>query len=139
MIFLGKKLTAYVKSEPEPEQHGPVKVVVGTTFDEIVFDNSKNVLIEFYAPWCGHCKTLAPVYEELAEKFHDRKDVVIAKIDGTANDFPRDTFEVQGFPTLYFKPAGAGSSIVQYNGDRGLKDLEKFVKAHSLNPGKDEL
>ena len=45
-----------------------VKVVVASTFDEIVNDPTKDVLIEFYAPWCGHCKSLAPKYEELASK-----------------------------------------------------------------------
>ena len=43
-------------------------MVVGKNFDEIVNDESKDVLIEFYAPWCGHCKSLAPKYEELGEK-----------------------------------------------------------------------
>jgi len=137
--FLGHKLSPFFKSEPVPEHQGPVTVVVGSTFDDIVLDDSKNVMIEFYAPWCGHCKTLAPIYEDLGKSFEDRKDVVIAKIDATANDFPRDKFEVQGFPTIYFKPAGAGSTVITYNGDRGLKDLEKFVKTHSTKSGKDEL
>lgn len=44
------------------------KVVVASSFDEIVNDPTKDVLIEFYAPWCGHCKSLAPKYEELATK-----------------------------------------------------------------------
>ena len=44
------------------------QVVVGETFDEIVNDPTKDVLIEFYAPWCGHCKNLEPIYRELGEK-----------------------------------------------------------------------
>jgi protein disulfide isomerase family A protein 3 len=48
------ELEAYLKSQEIPEQTGDVKVVVAKNFDEIVNDNSKDVLIEFYAPWCGH-------------------------------------------------------------------------------------
>lgn len=44
------------------------QVAVAKNFDELVNDPEKDVLIEFYAPWCGHCKSLAPKYEELAEK-----------------------------------------------------------------------
>lgn len=67
--FLDGKLEPYLKSEPVPaSQDEPVKVVVAKNFDEIVNDPTKDVLIEFYAPWCGHCKSLAPKYDELATK-----------------------------------------------------------------------
>ena len=85
--YYNGELENYVKSEPIPEDNdGPVKVwmvelcsyysslhwyhqvVVGKNFDEIVNDEEKDVLIEFYAPWCGHCKSLAPKYEELGSK-----------------------------------------------------------------------
>lgn len=46
----------------------PGQVVVAENFDSIVNDESKDVLIEFYAPWCGHCKNLEPKYKELGEK-----------------------------------------------------------------------
>uniref|UniRef100_A0A8C0JQ46 Protein disulfide-isomerase A3 n=1 Tax=Canis lupus dingo TaxID=286419 RepID=A0A8C0JQ46_CANLU len=45
-----------------------VKVVVAENFDEIVNNENKDVLIEFYAPWCGHCKNLEPEHKELGEK-----------------------------------------------------------------------
>lgn len=46
--------------------------MVAQNFDSIVNDNSKDVLIEFYAPWCGHCKNLEPKYKELGEKVRDQ-------------------------------------------------------------------
>ena len=72
-----------------------MQVVVGESFDEIVNDPTKDVLMEFYAPWCGHCKSLEPKYFELAVKLRDSKDIVIAKMDATANDVPYP-YEVQG-------------------------------------------
>lgn len=61
-------LEPYLKSEAIPEVNdAPVKIAVGKNFDEIVISNGKDTLIEFYAPWCGHCKKLAPIYDELGQ------------------------------------------------------------------------
>lgn len=67
--LLDGKLEPFVKSEPVPESNdGPVKVAVGKNFKELVTDSGRDALIEFYAPWCGHCQKLAPVWDELGEK-----------------------------------------------------------------------
>ncbi|KAH9996939.1 protein disulfide isomerase [Xylariaceae sp. FL0662B] len=127
--FSAGKIEPSLKSEPIPEtQEGPVTVVVGKTYEEIVLDDSKDVLIEFYAPWCGHCKALAPKYDDLAglyanSEFKDK--VVIAKVDATNNDVPD---EIQGFPTIKLYPAGAKGEPVTYSGSRTVDDLIKFVK-----------
>jgi protein disulfide isomerase family A protein 3 len=65
--FKAGKLEAYLKSEeiPEDNDSADVKVAVGKNFDDLVLNNDKDTLIEFYAPWCGHCKKLAPTFEEL--------------------------------------------------------------------------
>ena len=57
------KLKAHIKSQPKPKKQGSVVTVVGKTFEEIVMNEKKDVLIEFYAPWCGHCKKLEPIYK----------------------------------------------------------------------------
>lgn len=73
--YLAGGLKPKIKSESVPEsQDGPVTVVVGENFDQVVMDESKDVLIEFYAPWCGHCKSLAPKWDELGEKVGDAND-----------------------------------------------------------------
>ena len=55
--YFANKLHPEIKSQPVPKKNkGAVKTVVGSTFDKIVNDASKDVLIELYAPWCGHCK-----------------------------------------------------------------------------------
>jgi len=57
-----------MKSEPIPATNDePVKVIVGKNFDEIVMNSPHDVLLMFYAPWCGHCKTLHPIYDVVAK------------------------------------------------------------------------
>ena len=64
-----------LKSEPIPEsQDEPVLVLVGKQFDEVVFDDSKDVFLELYASWCGHCKRLKPTWDSLGEHFAGLKD-----------------------------------------------------------------
>jgi protein disulfide isomerase family A protein 3 len=132
--LLDGKLEPYLKSEPIPTNTDEkVKVVVAKQFNEIVNDPSKDVLIEFYAPWCGHCKSLAPKYEELAEKLSDESDIVIAKMDATANDVPK-TFDVKGFPTIYFVPKGSKNNPRKYEGAREVDDFIKYLARESTDP-----
>jgi len=122
-----------LKSEPVPEQTGPVKVVVAKNFDEIVNDETKDVLIEFYAPWCGHCKSLAPKYDELGSKLSKETGIVIAKMDATANDVPPQ-FQVQGFPTLFFVPKNNKRNPIKYEGGREVDDFIKYIAKQSTEP-----
>ncbi|XP_041652276.1 protein disulfide-isomerase A3 [Cheilinus undulatus] len=132
--YFAGKLKKYLKSEPIPENNdGPVKVVVAENFDSIVNDESKDVLIEFYAPWCGHCKSLEPKYKELGEKVASDPNIVIAKMDATANDVP-SPYEVSGFPTLYFAPAGQKMNPKKYEGGREVSDFISYLKREATNP-----
>uniref|UniRef100_A0A6M2DV45 Protein disulfide-isomerase n=1 Tax=Xenopsylla cheopis TaxID=163159 RepID=A0A6M2DV45_XENCH len=128
--MLAGNLEAYMKSEPIPESNdAPVKVAVAKNFDEIVTNNEQDTLIEFYAPWCGHCKKLAPVYDELGEKLKD-EDVAIVKFDASNNDVP-SVYDVTGFPTLYWAPKDSKDSPVRYDGGRELDDFIKYIAKHS--------
>ncbi|KAL4785822.1 thioredoxin-like domain-containing protein [Aspergillus varians] len=127
---LDGKVDPSIKSEPIPEaQDGPVSVVVAHSYKDIVIENDKDVLLEFYAPWCGHCKALAPKYDELAELYAKNKEfaskVTIAKIDATANDVPDS---ITGFPTIKLFPAGSKDTPIEYSGSRTVEDLANFVK-----------
>jgi len=135
--FLRDELAPTIKSEEIPENNnGPVKILVANNFDQIVNDPTKDVFVEFYAPWCGHCKKLAPLYEELGINLKDKPNIVISKIDATANDVPMK-YNIRGFPTLKFFPA-KDKTPIDYEGDRTLEDMQKFVERHSTN-FKDEL
>ncbi|KAH9617278.1 hypothetical protein KSS87_004503 [Heliosperma pusillum] len=93
--FLEDTLKPFYKSEPVPESNdGDVKIVVGNNFDEIVLDESKDVLLELYAPWCGHCQSLEPTYNKLAHHLRGIDSIVVAKMDGTTNEHPRAKMEV---------------------------------------------
>ena len=129
-----------MKSEPEPEpgeQRGAVTVVVAKTFERVVTgpDATRAVLIEFYAPWCGHCKKLAPTYEKVARAFERDADVTVAKMDAVANDVPDARFVVKGFPAIYLR---VGEVIVPYAGDRSGADMVKFVRTHLGERGRVE-
>ncbi|XP_030560456.1 protein disulfide-isomerase A3 [Drosophila novamexicana] len=124
--LLDNELEPYIKSEPIPESNDtPVKVAVAKNFDEVVINNGKDTLVEFYAPWCGHCKKLTPIYEELAEKLQN-EEVAIVKMDATANDVPPE-FNVRGFPTLFWLPKDSKNKPVSYNGGREIDDFIKYI------------
>merc|ERR1712142_214302 len=115
----------YIKSEPVPDNSAAsVKVAVAKNFEELVTKSEKDVLVEFYAPWCGHCKELTPIYDELGEKMAEEA-VEIVKMDATANDVP-PAYDVKGFPTLYWVPKGS-KKPESYNGGRELDDFIKFI------------
>ncbi|XP_028419878.1 protein disulfide-isomerase A2 [Perca flavescens] len=129
----------YYRSEEIPEDwnKGPVKVLVGKNFESVALDPTKNVFVEFYAPWCGHCKELTPIWEQLGEKYADKDDIIIAKMDSTANEV--ESIAIQGFPTLKYFPAG-GKEVVDYTGNRDLETLSKFLDNGGVLPegGSDE-
>ncbi|KAL6727613.1 hypothetical protein Aduo_009476 [Ancylostoma duodenale] len=127
------KAKAYVKSAPLPrDDKGPVRTLVGSNFDKVVNDESKDVLIEFYAPWCGHCKAFEPKYKELAAKLKKTQpNLIIAKMDATANDAP-SAYAVEGFPTIYFAPSGKKGTPIKYSGNRDLDHLTKFMEDNAV-------
>lgn len=130
------KLARSIRSqEPPKSNHGVIKEAVGTTFDDIVTNNPKDVLVEFYAPWCGHCKALAPKYAEVAEKLKRSKNLLVAKIDASQNDVPSSKFELQGFPTLYLKPASdSRKGPARFEGAREVQDIIAFVRQYAHHP-----
>ena len=84
--------------------------------------------VMFFAPWCGHCKRLAPTWEELAGKRNTEKEVTIAKVDCTEQTALCSAQDVTGYPTLKFFKSGAEKEDgVKYRGGRDLDSLQKFI------------
>ncbi|KAI3450560.1 hypothetical protein Pfo_007225 [Paulownia fortunei] len=134
--FLEDKLKPFYKSDPIPETNdGDVKIIVGNNFDDIVLDESKDVLLEIYAPWCGHCQALEPTYNKLAKHLRGIESLVVAKMDGTTNEHPRA--KADGFPTIFFFPAGKKSdNPISVDTDRTVVAFYKFLKKHASIPFK---
>lgn len=106
--------------------------LIPSNFDSVVFQSGKPALVEFFAPWCGHCKNLAPVYEELATAFAAAGNKVsIANVDVDKHKDLGKRFGVQGFPTLKWFDGTPGAEPEDYNGGRDLESLTKFVTEKS--------
>ncbi|RKF72813.1 Protein disulfide-isomerase tigA [Golovinomyces cichoracearum] len=101
--------------------------LTSSNFDDLVL-NGKPSFIEFFAPWCGHCKALAPDWEKLAQDFAFAQDkIVIAKVDAQAEKSLGSRFGIQGFPTIKFFD-GKSETPEDYNGGRDLESLTEFVE-----------
>ena len=100
-------------------------------FDEVVLQSGKPALVEFFAPWCGHCRNLVPVYEELAQTFAFASDKIsIAKVDADAHKTLGRRFGIQGFPTIkWFN--GKSDKPEHYEGGRDIESLTAFVAEKS--------
>ena len=82
-------------------------------------DTNKHILVDYFAPWCGHCKELIPEWEKLAVELKDRDDVVVATMDATKNELSHTI--VRSFPTIRLYKKGRSSPFsewTEYNGER---------------------
>lgn len=124
------KSSSSSSSGEKKKKEGPSDVVVLTdeNFNKTVMKDSDNVwFVEFYAPWCGHCKSLAPTWEELATALKGK--VKVGKVDATAEKVLASTYQIQGFPTLKLFPLGekTASLVKSYEGPRTLEALINYT------------
>lgn len=116
----------------DASQPGGGKQVVSLTdadFDARVMGSDEPWLVEFYAPWCGHCKSLAPEWAAAAEALEG--DVNVAAVDATQHAAIASRFGVRGYPTIKYIPAGASSDadVQDYNGGRDASSITQWAQA----------
>eukprot|EP00904_Undaria_pinnatifida_P002486 jgi/Undpi1/12238/HiC_scaffold_5.g01914.m1 len=137
--YFAGELEQHFKSEvlSPGDNTGPLKVVKGQTFKSMVIDSEENVLLEFYAPWCGHCNRLEPIYKGLAEKLERRDNLVVAKMDISANDVNhpgvgRRAVVTSQLPAIYYFRSGSKDTPEAYEGVKDAESLEAFVDEMAL-------
>jgi len=121
--FVNKKTGLNVRVKEAPS---PVVTLTTENFNRIVKDETKNVLVEFYAPWCGHCKKLAPDYDKVGASFDGESSVVVAKLDADAHKDVAQQYDVSGYPTLKWFPKN-NKAGEDYNGGRSPSDFVDFI------------
>jgi thioredoxin 1 len=93
-----KEETSPAVAAAKPPGEAGLAHVTDDTFDELVLQSTLPVLVDFWAPWCGPCRMLAPIVEELAHKYHGR--LVVAKFNTDENLRVAGDFGIMGIPTL---------------------------------------
>lgn len=121
LIALAAICITQVKSA---EEEDGVLILTDANFDDELAKHNY-LLVEFYAPWCGHCKTLAPEYARAAQKLRENDPpYYIAKVDATEQKGLAEKFAVKGFPTLMFFKNG---QKMEYNGGRVEAEIVSWI------------
>jgi len=134
------QLRPYLRSEPVPEKEdmvGPVGILVGSTFSQVSQDPEYDVMVDFYAPWCGHCRKFEPQYKMLGKKLQHVKTLKIMKLDATRNEI--EGMVIQGFPTIVLFQAGPSPKRqMRYTGNRQPEDMVRWLHQHCTKPFDDK-
>jgi thioredoxin 1 len=104
-----------------------VETLSTTTFDELLATSERPVLVDFWAEWCGPCKTIAPILAEIAEEHGDR--VQIAKLNVDDNPDIARRFDVMSIPTLIlFKEGVPQARLIGAKGKRQLvEEISPYI------------
>ena len=130
VLLLTLALVGSATSSAFSVSHGKVLDLTMSSFNTFA---SKDILIKFYAPWCGHCRRLEPVMNELAVEFHNsnndneaERKTIIARVDGSSERMLAARFGISGFPTLFYLSED-GITCYKYSGVRDFENIKSFL------------
>ncbi|CAD6185307.1 unnamed protein product [Caenorhabditis auriculariae] len=99
-----------------------------SNFEELVLNSKDMWLVEFYAPWCGHCKNLEPHWKAAASELKGK--VKLGALDATVHTNIANKFGIRGFPTIkYFAPGSDISDAAEYDGGRTTSDIVSWASS----------
>merc|ERR1711871_348604 len=129
-LFIVLLLTIVALSAAEDAESSVVDLSIDN-FVEVVTDSKKHVVVEFFAPWCGHCKEFAPVYEKIAEHYAGSESVVVAKLDSEAHAVFAKMYKVTSYPTIKIFPKKDKKGI-EYSGERKEADVKAWIEKETF-------
>ncbi|KAI9815656.1 MAG: hypothetical protein M1826_001965 [Phylliscum demangeonii] len=141
-LFAGSSLLALLLAVPAAAGAGmysktsPVLQVTGKTYPDLILNSNHTSILEFYAPWCGHCQSLKPAYEKAAKSLAGLAKVAAIDCDDEGNKALCGIMGVQGFPTLKIVQPGAKKgrpTVEEYQGARTAKAIADAVLAKMPN------
>ncbi|CAD5117400.1 DgyrCDS6173 [Dimorphilus gyrociliatus] len=111
----------------KPGNQDDVIELTDSNFEKLVYGSDDIWLVEFFAPWCGHCKNLAPQWASAATELKGK--VKVAAVDATVNTVVASRFGIRGYPTIKYFPAGAKdqNSAEEYDGGRTSGDIVRWA------------
>ena len=107
---------------------GEVAVLNAKTFKSTIAPAEQVTFVKFFAPWCGHCKKMAPTWVDLAKDMAGDDNVVIAEVDCTVDQSVCTDYGVRGYPTL--KSFKGGVEIEKYAGGRDLAGFKAAINKY---------
>lgn len=117
------------KEKPKVYNDKDVIVLDDSNFESTLMNSQDLWLVEFYAPWCGHCKNLEPHWNQVASELKGKK-IKIAKLDADSNKQTGSRFQISGFPTIKLFPPGkkSQSNTEPYDGPRDAAAIIAFAE-----------
>ena len=101
-----------------------VITLTDTTYEKAL-DQYLYLMLYFYAPWCGHCKSFTPEYEKAADILKE-ENIYLAKIDGSTQKKAAQQFKVNGYPSIFFLVKG--NEPIEFDGGRTSRELINWVR-----------